>query len=161
MTRCLSALRLKNLTDVVTSYYGLRAVPAERIEKLYTEEVSQPLLLTGAEAEVWVDRWYLALREKGRGIRYLYVTSRHIAEEKEGVRRAKDKGFALPADVAGEFARTEREAAQRGIALDGRLLSKLCGGESGGSAVSKRQPSRGRKYPPSRPAAFAGKSAVG
>ena len=80
MTRCLSALRLKNLTDVVTSYYGLRAVPAERIEKLYAEEVSQPLLLTGAEAEVWVDRWYLA---PGKGARH-QVSVHYLAAHRGG-----------------------------------------------------------------------------
>ena len=97
------------------AYYLCRLLgmdlPADgALQALFTEDISQPIILHKEGATVWIGRWYAAYETKETGSVYDYLTEYHVQEEKASWQ-------ALPEEVEKAFRTHEertREKRRRG-----------------------------------------------
>lgn len=86
-----------------------------KLTALYFSPEPQPLLLEGIGARAWIDKYYMAFQVQGGPVEYIYISRRHIEEEKQAlkeVRRQRGLYLSLPQEIERAFGEAEREMAR-------------------------------------------------
>ena len=99
--------------------FDLKKPKMSRIMEMYFSPVPEPIIVSGREARVWIDKYYAAFRPRDGCVRYVYLSRRHIEEETEGVRELQaERGlnWHLPAEIESAFQEALRLMRQRGTA---------------------------------------------
>ena len=80
------------------------------LTELYFSTEPQPLLLENAQARAWIDKYYMAYQFKSGPVHYVYISRRHIEEERQAAKEVlAQRGLVLklPIEIEDSFVRAE------------------------------------------------------
>ena len=111
-TKCLTAEQLFSLGNILAREYGLRAFTRSAVRELYAAPIPIPVVKNGGHVTLWLDRYYAAVETEDIPLRYVYLTQRHIAEERIGYSRAAvlrgNPAIKLPDCIQKQFRAAEK-----------------------------------------------------
>ena len=129
MNNCTRCVPLGTLTSIAQSLARRLSLPAPSLKQVsgaYVEGVypSQPLVLSGENGTLWVDRYYAAYQDRDGLLRYAYISKKHVSEEVNAWRAANR---ALPPDVEAAMRPAVKKMRMSGTAfwLDSALAPPL------------------------------------
>lgn len=112
---------LVRIAKDISRRYGLPPVPSEKVyRRCYSDGISQPVMLTGRNGHLWVDRYYGAYWLKTDKLYYFYVTATHVAEELTGwqeAAQARGVPCRIPTRIRKELLAAMNEMKQSGNSI--------------------------------------------
>jgi hypothetical protein len=98
--------QIYKIASAVSARYGLEDISFDDVRDMYFESIPIPILARNGNGCIWVDKCYIAYQLKDNILHYIYLTRRHIGEERSAYRtasRQRAQDIRIPKDITAQY----------------------------------------------------------